>query len=126
MSETKFTPGPWHAPHFAMDDHTCNCRSVVSEFYAGAVCVVETDNGKRISEGGNDAPVLSEAKANAHLIAAAPEMFDSERKLANEVGGLRAFEDEIRAVIGNTNWSVLMQRADEALAVLAKARGEAS
>lgn len=40
------------------------------------------------------------------------------RKLAAEVGGLRPFESELRAELGNTNWNVLMLRlreADEAL-----------
>ena len=35
-------------------------------------------------------------------------------KLANECDGMRAFEQDIRAVVGNTNWSVLRQRVDEA------------
>ena len=36
------------------------------------------------------------------------------RKLRNEVGGLSAFEHDVRTVIGNTNWSVLSQRVAEA------------
>ncbi len=63
----------------------------------------------------------AEAEANARLIAAAPDMLDTERRLAAEVGGLRAFEHEIRAAIGNTNWSLLMQRLAEADAAIAKA-----
>jgi len=39
----------------------------------------------------------AEAEANARLIAAAPDMLDTERRLAAEVGGLRAFEHEVRA-----------------------------
>jgi hypothetical protein len=39
-------------------------------------------------------------------------------KLANECDGLRAFEDEIRAAIGNTNWNVLRLRVDEAREIL--------
>lgn len=62
------TPGPWHLPHFADDSCKCNCRTIVSECYAGAICTVEVDNGLRIGEGGNDAPPLQEAKANARLI----------------------------------------------------------
>lgn len=74
---SSFTPGPWHAPHFADDTCTCNCRSVVSECYAGAICTVEFDNGLRIEDGGNDAPPLEQAKANARLIAAAPELLEA-------------------------------------------------
>lgn len=40
------------------------------------------------------------------------------RKLAAEVGGLRTFESELRAELGNTNWSVLMLRLSEADATL--------
>lgn len=40
------------------------------------------------------------------------------RKLAAEVGGLKAFEPGVREAIGNTNWTVLMQRLDEAGAAL--------
>lgn len=32
------------------------------------------------------------------------------RRLANEVGGLKAFEPEVRQAIGNTNWAVLQER----------------
>lgn len=39
-------------------------------------------------------------------------------KVANEVFGLSAFEAELRSVMGNTNWSVLRQRAEEARAAL--------
>ena len=43
---------------------------------------------------------------------------DAVRKLANEVEALKAFEDDIRDAIGNTNWSALMQRLAEARAAL--------
>ncbi|UXN73408.1 Lar family restriction alleviation protein [Devosia sp. A8/3-2] len=39
-------------------------------------------------------------------------------KMANEVFGLSVFEVELRSVMGNTNWSVLRQRAEEARAAL--------
>lgn len=41
-------------------------------------------------------------------------------KLAVEVGGLKAFEPGVREAIGNTNWTVLMQRLDEAVAALSR------
>lgn len=40
----------------------------------GSVAQITIDNGKRISDGGNDGPPLEEAKANGRLIAAAPDM----------------------------------------------------
>lgn len=88
MSEAKhtaFTPGPWHAPHFCDEASTCNCQSVVSECYAGAICTVEFDNGLRIEDGGNDAPPLEEAKSNARLIAAAPELFEACQEFVRKV-----------------------------------------
>jgi hypothetical protein len=42
------------------------------------------------------------------------------RKLTAEVGGLKAFEPGVREAIGNTNWTVLMQRLDEAEAALSR------
>lgn len=39
-------------------------------------------------------------------------------KLANECDGLRAFEGDVRAVTGNTNWNVLRLRVDEARDIL--------
>lgn len=74
---TAHTPGPWSVPHFADDDVKCNCAYVLSEGYAGAVADVRIGNGRPIGDGGNDCPPLEEAKANAHLIAAAPEMFEA-------------------------------------------------
>jgi hypothetical protein len=61
-------------------------------------------------------------KAIAHFHKASDELM-TERckalevalwKLANECDGMRAFEHDIRAVVGNVNWSVLRQRVDEA------------
>ena len=48
------------------------------------------------------------------------EHVESLRKLAAEVGGLKAFEPGVREAIGNTNWTVLMQRLDEAEAALSR------
>ena len=39
-------------------------------------------------------------------------------KLANECDAMRAFEPDIRAVTGNTNWNVLRLRVDEARDIL--------
>ncbi|CAN1724404.1 protein of unknown function [Hyphomicrobium sp. 1Nfss2.1] len=59
----------------------------------------------------------------AHRFAASSELYEALWKLANECDGLRAFEDEIRDAIGNTNWNVLRLRVDEARAALLKASG---
>lgn len=76
-SEPKFTKGPWEVPHFARNDVQCDCTGIVCEGYAGAIADVLTNNGKPIGEGGNDSPPLEEAVANAHLIAAAPDLFEA-------------------------------------------------
>ena len=70
------TPAPWSIPHFATakDEQDCDCTYVLADGYFGAVCSVHINNGKRVSEGGNDCPPLDEAKANARLIAAAPDL----------------------------------------------------
>ena len=48
------------------------------------------------------------------------EHVEALRKLTAEVGGLKAFEPGVREAIGNTNWTVLMQRLDEAVAALSR------
>lgn len=100
----KHTPGPWLVPHMARDDHPCNCKSILAEGYMGAIATIQVDNGKSISEGGNDSPPLEEAKANAHLIAAAPDLlktlqdFDAYASSGPWYDG-SPFEAEVRAVI---------------------------
>lgn len=70
----KHTPGPWHPGHHTSPEIDCECRSILSEWHAGAIAVIPKNNGKSISDGGNDAAPEDEAIANAHLIAAAPDM----------------------------------------------------
>ena len=61
-------------------------------------------------------------RANAKLITASPEMADSLFRLTNElVGMMNMAEPEIRAAVGNTNYSVLLERVAEAKTALAKA-----
>jgi hypothetical protein len=105
-----YTPGPWkYYADLPSTDPNWN--------------IVTTENGLRVLANIHIEPGNGMDEANARLIAAAPEMHKTGRKLANEVGGLKAFEHEVRAIIGNTNWSVLMQRLAEADAVLSKAEG---
>lgn len=72
-------------------------------------------------------PASPVEKAVAHFHKVSDELM-SERckalevalwKLANECDGMRAFEADIRAVVGNMNWGVLRLRVDEARALLA-------
>lgn len=112
MSETKFTKGEWSLPHFADEAVDCNCGSVLSEGYFGAIATVHIDNGKCVSQGGNDCPPLEEAKANAHLIAAAPDLY-------------AALEALQRRIVEADLWHGQEDELSAASAALAKARGEA-
>lgn len=73
----KHTKGPWSVPHMANSDVDCDCKYVLSEGYMGSICTISVDNGKPITAGGNDSPPLAEARANAHLIAAAPVLLEA-------------------------------------------------
>ena len=59
------------------------------------------------------------------LIASAPALLEALRGLAGNAGALRAFEWEIRAAAGNTNWQCLMDAVAAADAAIASARGAA-
>lgn len=111
MTETKFTPGPWLSGHLGSDSK-CQCQSILAEGYMGCIATVEVDNGRPVSDGGNDAPPLEEAVANMHLIAASPMLY---RYLA-----------EVRKWMDTDEfgpWEAAF--CAEIDAVLAKARGEA-
>jgi len=71
----KHTPGPWSVPHFACDDTTCECGSVLSDSQRGmgAIATVHVSKeGADWREGDHEPPEI--AKANAYLIAAAPDL----------------------------------------------------
>lgn len=77
------TPGPWPVPHFATG-HGCECRYILAGEHMGGIAEVYIDNGKKVGDGGNDCPPTEEAKANARLIAAAPDLLAALR-LARDV-----------------------------------------
>ena len=77
-SNSKHTPGPWSVPHFAQPDVGCQCTYVLSSGYFGCIATIAIANGiGSVADGDNDCPPLEEARANAHLIAAAPELLEA-------------------------------------------------
>jgi len=120
MSGEKFTPGPWHLEAGETLKIVCNKGSKI----ANAVFVWLT--GRRTEE---------EAKANAHLIAAAPELYDELKKairyIPEEVmycNGMKCREtwcgscndeDDAEMEVG-----AAQARLRKIRAALAKARGE--
>ena len=104
MGEGKHAPGPWEV--------------VVT---VGKTLEIAEANGDIIAdivglsgEGNHD--------ANASLIAAAPELYEALRKLANEAAGFLALSDIERH--GQTNSRILRDRIEQARDLIAKATGE--
>lgn len=83
MSEAKHTPGPWMMPHFADDSATCNCTSVLSDSQHGMGCIATVPHG-------DENEPLEIAKANARLIAAAPDLLEALKDLLTITIDLRA------------------------------------
>ncbi len=91
MSELKATPGPWH-----VDDHE------IGAVMSGNICVARgKDAGRSIGE----------IEANAHLIAASPELYEALSLLLADIKDYEAWQRPCHAV-------------DVAVAALARARGE--
>lgn len=98
MGLAQHTPGPWEEPHFVRDDIECNCASVVEQGFAGGICTIHLDNGiVSIADGGNDAPKLEEARANARLIAASPELLEALEAFVEETDGTFPFASLVLA-----------------------------
>lgn len=101
-AEVKHTPGPWEIDNRA------------SEFGPGRLWIVETNGPKTICGGLGGWPNrVEESRANAHLIAAAPEMY---AVLRSVVGEMRREHD-----MGDEHFSTAQVEAAEA--ALAKAEG---
>jgi hypothetical protein len=106
VTETKFTPGPWAIREASFDGEyeVYPIRPGEDLEGFGEWAAVAT-----VSEGGDDEP----AKANAHLIAAAPEMLEA----------LRAVEDS-GVLIGRGNEAVGKEAMSLVRAALSKALGK--
>jgi hypothetical protein len=112
MSDTKFTPGPWKA--FFGTENNSVLLGIGEESTGEGVA----DCGQIYCKGkfgiwrGKD----PEARANAHLIAAAPEMYEQLQSARDKVARLVA-------ELGGDEYAVAMA-CDPYDATLCKARGE--
>lgn len=70
----------WHS-HLGSNSK-CQCQYVVGETCLGAIATININDGKKISDGGNDSPPLEEAQANARRIANLPNI--EQRLLASQ------------------------------------------
>lgn len=102
----KHTSGPWMVPHFARDDHPCECQYILADGFMGSVATVRNERD------GKHYPAGDEAKANAYLIAAAPDLYEVLAAMIGKLG-----PDGYYPVAGKP-------LTDRARAVLAAARGE--
>jgi hypothetical protein len=126
MNEEKFTPWPWvlqgfriYGPVGARSKHG-NGRSLIGGVVGDWVDWRCSTQLKRPDDRGQ---FYLETMANAHLMVAAPDMFEALTKLRNEAQGFLSMADE--QAHGRTNIDVLRLRINEATEALAKARGEA-
>jgi len=110
------TPGPW-ACHFGDDNINCNCRYILGEYGGmGSLATIDVAEETKHAWGDDIGPNEDVAKANARLIAIAPDLaaallkaeeaLDDAIRIAarNEAGpdldAARATLTEIRKLIG--------------------------
>lgn len=109
MSEKpKWTPGPWFV-------------TTVSAYPNGPLRVWAGDKGEHIV-----ADLYgSNRTQNAHLIAAAPQLYEALDRLTGEVRACWGMsEPSLRHEIGNTNYQIVADRIEDALTALSAARGK--
>lgn len=80
VSKAKHTPAPWRLPHFVSEESGCDCGYIfANDDRMGAVASVHFH--KRECD---DNPPKDEAKANARLIAAAPDLLAALKTIFDE------------------------------------------
>ena len=128
MSETKFTPGPWHCSI----EHTVWSEMVKHIIYSGdnpldgkkEICIIYSCRSY-CSETTEINKQFEEQKANAHLIAAAPDLYAALDKLIDEIETLMSDSDAMPySAFHIICEEGLMPNTKTARAALAKARGE--
>lgn len=105
-----FTPGPWAKDRYGSLRGSNGREVTVSGLGLGLVT------------GNSSSP---EFLANARLIAAAPELLDACRAADAALANVTAFEDDARAIMGNTNFAIVLERRAFVRAAIAKALGPA-
>lgn len=94
MSEAKFTKGPWNAKDGMWID---GCY-ITSSSRIGMVKICSVDSA--YLDGHANDSFESEQLANAHLIAAAPELYDMLASIENDAGEIpKDFWDKIQATL---------------------------
>lgn len=118
-----FTRGPWSVPHFARPEVNCSCRYVLCDHLMGAVASVHCSGEGDDWQSHGDNPRFDEAVANAHLIAAAPDLLEALTELhraciGKPVGGA----DGGTRLVGTPSAVTL----NKALKAISKALGEST
>jgi hypothetical protein len=119
----------------AEDSPTASANEVAPAFTAGPWRVASRENATTLSVWSaghvvtgiayvHASEINPEGEANAHLIAAAPDLYAALKQLRTEVNAILGIsEAAMRLAAGNTNVAVLRLKAEEARAALAKAEG---
>jgi len=75
MTAAPWTPGPWTC-HFGDDEIACDCRYVLAEYGGmGSIATIDVCQKMDSDWGDDNGPSVEVAKANARLIAAAPDLY---------------------------------------------------
>lgn len=114
---TKHTPGPWTMhPRFA---DGAEVRSLAQVAWCGSACEISKSGGQRID--------AAEARANAHLIAAAPDLLQGLEDMIGHCQGCNGKGRCYGPVPGRPGVSAVdqpCQDCSDARAAIKKARGE--
>lgn len=111
MSETKFTPGPWEA--VLLNDWSD------ATYIEGALFA-----SQRALPGKFDQKEQDKIHANAHLIAAAPDLYEALHQLVGNISDAVLEPPKFLSAAAIVFWNESVGEILRARAALAKARGE--
>ena len=90
------TPGEFAPGCFVVNRaSTCKRRYILSEHYMGSIATMST----RMTNPDNDSPPEKEQRANAHLLAAAPDLLRIATEQEAELAQLRAERDRLKKAL---------------------------